>query len=214
MAGMSKFVIVLGGDVTPTPRLSAQVAGARVIAADSGMAHVVALGLSAELWVGDFDSAGSALEDRFKDVPRHVFPAAKDKTDGEIAVDEALKRGATELVLVGAFGGQFDHALAHATQLLALAQQGMTAFATSGNEEAWPLLGHLSLWQMRKGTRISIVGLSDLTALSVTGVRWPLHRQDVGFGSTLTLSNEATGDVMITLENGRAVVLVYPGGTL
>jgi thiamine pyrophosphokinase len=211
MAGMSKFAILLGGDVTPTPRLVAQLARARVIAADSGMAHAATLGLTPELWVGDFDSAGTALEDAFRDTPRHVFPAAKDATDGEIAVDEALRRGATEIVLVGAFGGQFDHALAHATQLVGLAERGVKAFATSGTEEAWPLIGSVSLLQIAKGTRISIIGITALKAISIMGVRWPLNRRDVPMGSTLTLSNEAQGDVAITLEQGRALVLIYPG---
>ena len=210
MAGMLKFAILLGGDVTPTPRLAAQLAGARVIAADSGMAHAVTLGVTPELWVGDFDSAGTALEEAYRDTPRHVFPAAKDATDGEIAVDEALRQGTTDIILVGAFGGQFDHALAHATQLVGLAERGVKAFATSGTEEAWPLLNSLSLWQLANGTRVSIIGLSALKVLSIIGVRWPLNRRDVPMGSTLTLSNEATGDVAITLEQGMAVVLLYP----
>jgi thiamine pyrophosphokinase len=164
-----------------------------------------------ELWVGDFDSAGPALEETYRDIPRHVFPAAKDATDGEIAVREAIEKGATELILVGAFGGQFDHALAHATQLIGLAERGIKAFASSGSEEAWPLVNSLTLWQIAKGSRVSILGLSALKALSIIGVRWPLNRRDVPMGSTLTLSNESQGDVAITLEQGRAVVMIYPG---
>jgi thiamine pyrophosphokinase len=208
---MSKFVLLLGGDVTPGVRLNAQLQGARVIAADSGMRHAAALDLIPELWVGDFDSANAALQDSYRDTPRHVFPAAKDKTDGEIAVDEAIARGATEIILVGTFGGQFDHAIAHVTQLIGLADRGVKAFATSGSEEAWPLLNSLSLWQIPKGTRVSIIGLTALKALSIIGVRWPLNKRDVPLGSTLTLSNESTGDVAITLERGRALVMLYPG---
>jgi thiamine pyrophosphokinase len=208
---MSKFAILLGGDVTPTVRLKSQLDGARVIAADSGMNHAATLGVMPELWVGDFDSAGPALEDTYRDIPRHVFPAAKDATDGEIAVREAIAQGATEIILVGAFGGQFDHALAHATQLIGLAERGIKAFASSGSEEAWPLVNSLTLWQIAKGSRVSILGLSALKALSIIGVRWPLNRRDVPMGSTLTLSNESQGDVAITLEQGRAVVMIYPG---
>jgi thiamine pyrophosphokinase len=208
---MSKFVILLGGDVTPTVRLRAQIMDARVIAADSGMKHAKTLALAPELWTGDFDSSDAALRDVFCSTPRQVFPVAKDATDGEIAVSEAVRRGATEIILLGAFGGQFDHALAHATQLIGLAERQIKTFATSGNEEAWPLLKSVTLWQIPKATRVSIIGLTALRALSIIGVRWPLNECDVPLGSTLTLSNESTGDVAITLEQGRALVMLYPG---
>jgi thiamine pyrophosphokinase len=208
---MSKFAILLSGDVAPSVRLTSQLNGARVIAADNGMRHAAALGLEPELWVGDFDSTPTALRDQWSRVPEMRFPAAKDKTDGELAIDAALKLGASEVILVGAFGGQFDHVIAHATQLIAAAERKIKIFATSGSEEAWPLLNNLSLWQIPKGTRVSIIGLTELKALSIIGVRWPLNKRDVPMGSTLTLSNESSGDVAMTLEQGRAVVLLYPG---
>jgi thiamine pyrophosphokinase len=206
---MSKFVILMAGDVTPTLRLKNQIAGARVIAADSGMKHAAILGLIPELWVGDFDSTPTSLRDQWSHIEQERFPIAKDKTDGELAVDAALTRGATEIILVGAFGGQFDHALAHATMLHLIDARGVKCCASSGNEEAWPLIKSISLWQIPHDTRVSIIGLSDLKGLSVIGVKWPLNRRDVRLGSTLTLSNESKGDVSITLEQGRAMVMLY-----
>ncbi len=150
------------------------------------------------------------LRDQWNHIPQERFPAAKDKTDGELAVEAAIKRGATEIILLGAFGGQFDHVLAHAVLLHLVAGQGIKTFATSGTEEGWPLISSLSLWQIPSGTRISIVGLTDLTALTILGVRWPLQQRDVPLGSTLTLSNEVRGDVAVSLEQGRALVLIYP----
>lgn len=207
---MSKFVILMAGDVSPTLRLKNQISNARIIAADSGMRHAEALSLTPELWVGDFDSTPTQLRDQWSRVEQERYPVAKDKTDGALAVEAALKRGATEVILLGAFGGQFDHVLAHATALHAIAAQGIKTFATSGWEEAWPLTTSLSLWQIPAGTRLSVVGLSDLIALSILGVRWPLQKRDVPLGSTLTLSNESKGDISIALEQGRAMVMLYP----
>src|SRR5262247_3778312 len=102
---MSRFVILLGGDLVPTPRVERALDGARVIAADSGMRHAAALGVVPELWTGDFDSVPAELLAEWLDTPREVYPSGKDKTDGELAVDAALARGATSLVLAGAFGG-------------------------------------------------------------------------------------------------------------
>jgi thiamine pyrophosphokinase len=208
---MSKFVILMAGDVTPTLRLKNQINGARVIAADSGMRHAESLGLTPERWVGDFDSTPLQLRDQWLHVDQERYPVAKDKTDGELAIEAAITRGATEIILLGAFGGQFDHVLAHAALLHVVAAKGIKTFASSGVEEAWPLSSSLSLWQIPTGTRVSIVGLSDMKALSVLGVRWPLQKRDVPLGSTLTLSNESKGDVSITLEQGKALVLLYPG---
>jgi thiamine pyrophosphokinase len=208
---MSKFAILLGGTVTPTPRLRGQLQGARIIAADSGMRHAKVLRLTPELWVGDFDSADKELQQHYTHLPRVAFPADKDATDGELAVNEAMGRGATELVLVGSFGGQFDHALAHATMLVGLAEHGVKAFATSGREEAWPLVHTVALRRLPQGTRVSVVGLTAIHGLTLQGVRWPLEARDVEMGSTLTLSNEADGDVTISLEAGRALALIYPG---
>lgn len=211
MPAMSKFTILLGGDVTPTDRLRGQVSGSRVIAADIGMAHAAPLCLAPELWVGDFDSVGSGLEKAYAHVPRHVFPAAKDASDGEIAIAEALQRGATELVLVGGFGGQFDHVLAHAFMLLSLTRRGIPTVLTSGNEEAHALTQLLFFVNLKPGTRLSLIPLTNVKGLTISGVRWPLREHDVPMGSTLTLSNECTGGrAALGLSSGEALVVLYP----
>jgi thiamine pyrophosphokinase len=210
MAAMTKFVILLGGPITATPRLLAQVKDARVLAADGGMAHAKALQLLPELWLGDFDSASKKLQKDYAHVPRLEFPVEKDATDGELAISHALKEGAEDLLLVGGFGGQFDHALAHASFLLAMGKRGIKAVMTSGTEEAQALYGDVSLVDLKAGTRISVVPLSDLVALSITGVKWPLTNRNVPLGSALTLSNVAMGPVELSLRAGQALIITYP----
>ena len=123
---MSTFVILLGGELHATPRLMSQVAGHSVIAADSGMEHAALLGVTPEAWLGDFDSAGEALFDRYPDVPRMAFPQDKDMTDGELAIAEALKRGASAFILAGAFGGpRIDHAFRPAQHVLQWLRGGL-----------------------------------------------------------------------------------------
>lgn len=207
---MTRFAILLGGELTVTPRLHRQIAGARVIAADAGMAHAASLGIVPELWLGDFDSAGSELVIAYAHVPRRSYPAAKDKTDGALAIEEALALGATELVLVGGFGGQADHALGHFGQLLGLARAGIAVMMTSGDEEAYAVLpGELTL-DLAAGNRLSLIPFCDLEGLDLHGVRWPLAKRDVPLGSTLTLSNVAEGPVHLALAKGYAIAVAYP----
>ena len=208
---MSRFVILLGGDFLRTPRVDMQVPGARVIAADSGIRHAEALGVQPELWTGDFDSVSDELASAWPDVPREVFPAGKDKTDGELAVQAAITRGATSLVLAGAFGGpRSDHAFLHLALALRLAEMGLPTLLTSGAQEGLPLLPGATDFDFAAGTLFSVLAFSDLTGLSVTGARWPLDRITMAFGSSLTISNEVTGDLRVVIGAGRALLVAHP----
>jgi thiamine pyrophosphokinase len=207
---MSRFVILLGGDLVRTPRIDAQVAGARVIAADGGIRHAATLSVEPELWTGDFDSTTDALTAQWAHVPREAFPSAKAKNDGELAADAALARGATSLVLIGAFGGsRADHPFVHLTLGLKLAEQGFPTILTDGRQEGRPLLTGATRFDYAGGTTFSILGFSKLTGLSITGARWPLDRIVMPFGSSLTLSNEVAGDLGVELEDGRALLIAH-----
>jgi thiamine pyrophosphokinase len=206
---MSKFAILLGGEVTPTARLKRQLEGARVIAADGGMAHAKLLRLVPELWVGDFDSTSQALSEHWHNVPRQTHPVEKDASDGELAISEALRRGATSLVLVGGLGGQLDHVLAHAGFLVALTRRDIAAFMTSGTEEARGLVSEMQLSDLATGTRLSIMPLTDLAGLSISGVKWPLQGAKVPLGSAMTLANIVTGNVQVSLKFGHAILITY-----
>lgn len=205
------FTILLGGELEVTDRLMAAVGGTRAIAADGGMRHAVALGLAPELWVGDFDSANPVLFERHADVPRLEYPAAKAMTDGEIAVEQALSRGARRIVFAGGLGGtRSDHAFQHLVQGVSLAAAGMSVLLTSGTEEAVPLLpGALEL-DLPAGSLFSILGLDALSGLSIANARYPLADFAVPFGSARTISNVAEGRVRLLLESGRAIVLARP----
>lgn len=208
---MTRFSILLDGTLDPTDRLRGQVAGSRVIAADGGIRHASVLGLDVELWVGDFDSTDSDLAARHPHVERQIHPAAKDKTDGEIAIDEALKRGARDITLVGGLGGQSDHALANIMLCLGLARDGIRVVLSSGGEEAYPLLPGVRALDLPVASRMSIVALSDLVGLSLSGVEWPLNDRTVKLSSSLTLSNVVVGPLEIALGQGYGVVVTYPG---
>jgi thiamine pyrophosphokinase len=208
---MTRFAILLGGDLVVTPRLSRQLAGARLIAADSGMRHAAALGLTPELWTGDFDSVEEGLRAFHADIPMEIFPPEKDQTDGEIAVEAALKRGATELVLVGAFGGErADHAYLHLAAAVRLAGEGVSCVLTSGVQEGVPLVPGEVSFDYEEGTLFSVLAFSDLAGLTLSGAKWPLQDRFVPFGSSLTLSNEVRGGLTVRLSEGRALLVARP----
>ncbi|TPW32514.1 thiamine diphosphokinase [Martelella alba] len=208
------FTILLGGALKVDERLSAFVAGSRFIAADGGMVHAAALGVTPELWVGDFDSSDAALSARFHTVARKTFPPAKAETDGALAVREAIARGARRIIMAGALSGaRSDHAMMNMLFAVSLAEDGIEIMLTSGEEEAYPLLAGTLEIDLPSGALFSVLGFSDLTGLSIENAGYPLQGFSVAFGSPRTVSNIAGrtgGPVRLSLDAGRAIVLARP----
>lgn len=210
---MATFTLLFGGDLVATPRLAAQLAGTRVIAADSGMRHADMLGLVPELWVGDFDSSSPALMERHADIPRRTYPTEKDLTDGEIAVAIAREQGARRLVMAGAFGGErADHAFLHVAAGIRLGEEGLDVLLTSGDQEGAPLMPGRQAFDYEDGTLFSVIGLTGLAGLTIEGARWPLADATVPFGSSLTMSNRVSGRLAVTLGSGRAMLVAHLSG--
>ena len=205
------FAVLLGGALSVTPRLRADVAGARVVAADGGMRHAAGLGVTPELWVGDFDSTPPELIAAWPAIERQPYPVAKNETDGALAVSVAIERGAKNIVMAGALGGErSDHAMMHLIHAVHLAEAGFSIKLTSGEEEAWPLLPGSREIDLPKDSLFSILGLSPLSGLFIGNVRYPLADFSLPFGSSRTISNVAEGPIRLSLASGRAILIARP----
>ena len=73
----------------------------------------------------------------------------------------------------------------------------VSAFITSGEEEAYPILNGTHHFDLPRGARFSVVPFTDLAGLDLEGVKWPLTNRSVPLGSSLTVSNVATGPVTV-----------------
>ncbi|PRX09327.1 thiamine diphosphokinase [Martelella mediterranea] len=208
------FTLLLGGALVVDDRVRRLVDGSRVIAADGGMVHAEALGVVPEVWVGDFDSTDAALLKRFPDIARKDFPPAKNATDGAIAAEEAIERGAKRIVMAGALQGErTDHGMMNMLLAVRLAEAGYDMVLTSGAEEARPLLPGATEIGMPAGALFSVLGFSDLSGLSIENAVYPLDGFEAPFGLPRTVSNKAgdgDGPVRFGLKSGRGIVIFRP----
>jgi len=206
------FTILLGGALSVDDRVLALVAESRVIAADGGMRHAEALGVRPEVWVGDFDSTDADLVARFPEITRKSFPPAKNLTDGALAVEEALERGAGRIVMAGALQGErTDHGLMNMLLAVRLAGDGIDIVLTSGEEEAHPLLAGETVVEMPEGALFSVLGVSDLAGLSIDNAIYPLEDFALPFGAARGVSNKAKGGpVRFGLKNGTGIIILRP----
>ena len=193
-----------------------------VIAADAGALLAAPLGLSLDLIVGDGDSLGEAALAAFieQGVAVERSPIDKDSSDTELALVAAAVRGATDLVVVGAFGGRLDHALANIWVLAHPRLAGRTVAllddrsrvrlltapaAGSPTRTAVALAG-------RAGDLVTLLPLDGpATGVTTSGLRWALADASLPVGFSRGLSNEVRPALdqppRIELGGGRLLVI-------
>ena len=195
-----RALVVLNGDPLGSDVWLTGLANASdiVIAADGGAGRLHQAGRLPDIVVGDLDSLPAVARSRLEahGVAFEVHPHEKAKTDGELALEAAIARGANEIVVVGAFGGsRLDHQIAN---LLLLAKVDLAAIDVALVTEhatfrAVQGPGTLEL-EGSPGDWVTLSPLSELaTGVTTDGLRYGLHREDLVRGSTRGVSNELTG---------------------
>lgn len=201
-ASQAAFPLVLGADL--------------VIGADAGARFAIVAGRTPDVLVGDFDSLTEEelvhIEKAGAEVVR--FPGAKDETDAELAVREALVRGADEIVLVGATGDRLDHVLASLAVLAEADRAGARAWAFDGATEVHLLStrGRTRSLELddARGAILSIMPfVCESAVVSAQGVRWPLARERLEGAATRGVSNEVSAArARIEVHEGTILVVV------
>ena len=193
-----------------------------VIAADGGARHANALGMVIDAWVGDGDSldAEGMAALRASGVPMLLASPDKDDSDTELAVREAIARGADGVVIVGGLGGtRIDHALAN-IGLLAMpvlldraaslldARSRITLVRAPAAGGA-PVLRSLP---GRIGDLVSLLPLGDgVDGVTTAGLTYPLSDEPLPAGPARGLSNvRAAGDASISVRSGLLLIVESP----
>jgi thiamine pyrophosphokinase len=207
-----RAIIVTNGCLTEASELTRYLqAGDHLICADGGARHLQGLGLKPEIVVGDLDSLEPALRAELagQGVRFETFPADKDQTDLELAIQLAIREGATEIDLFASFGGRVDQSLANLMLLTRPEWSAVPLRAIVGNELIWPLRGgQASTIRGAVGDILSLLPLSPAVhGVNLSGVKWPLHQATLHFGSTWTISNALT-EATAHLALGEGLVLV------
>ena len=186
-----------------------------VLAADGGARAVLGIGVIPDAVVGDFDSLGEGDAARLSadgvEFLRH--PVRKDVTDGELAVGEALRRGAGEIALAGGLGA-LDHTLGHLAILRRLAARGVAARLVAPQLTATVLVPPAAVaLRVAAGTRVSLVPMAGDATVTLAGLDYLLDHGVLPADACLGLGNHAagSGDVRIVLHDGAIAVLVECG---
>ena len=147
-----------------------------VIAADSGLDAIVGAGWSADVIVGDLDSVDPTLLAEAEAAGAEVvaYRADKNETDLELALGEAIQRGATVIHVVIRDGGRLDHQLANLAVLAAPEWASAAVSASIGHHRVWVVREEMEL-PLSPGDHVALIPVGgDADAITTTGVDYPL----------------------------------------
>ena len=184
-----------------------------MIAADSGMNFLHRNGIVPDIIAGDFDSVNTESLQYFQclnDVQVIKLNPVKDDTDTEFVIREAIRRGATEIAVLGATGTRLDHVLANVNLLGIGLEEKVSIELVDAHNRIRMIADSLEIRKDKQfGDFVSILPVQgDAKGVSLIGMKYPLENADVACFSSLGVSNEIVDDVAhVSVKQGILLVI-------
>lgn len=205
-----EILFATGGRSPNVDWFKAVASGRKIFCVDKGVELCRACDLVPNFFIGDFDSAGNDSVEwaRAKNIPVEQYPADKDLTDTQLALNRAAELfGEHVALLTGCFGGRFDHlystifTCAAIDRKIFLADEREIVFYLRGGEST-------EINFFRKPFAVSLLPMTEICAgVTTKNLHWELD------GATLTqnfpnaISNRVESDkISVSVERGTLAI--------
>ena len=177
-----------------------------IIAADGGTRHALALGLTPNIIIGDLDSLPANFEPSTFNGELIQFPADKNETDLELAIQHALTLNPEEVIIMAALGGRLDQTLGNIS--LILHPSSFILRLDDGIEEVFFCRNNCEI----KGTSGDTVSLipwqGEVTGVVTTGLKWLLQNETLYPHKTRGISNEMLNNTAtVQIDSGLLLIV-------
>ena len=189
-----------------------------LIAADSGMDFLYRNEIVPDVIAGDFDSVNDKAFEFFAGGLDSVFCVpeiirlnpVKDDTDTEFVIREAIRRGATEITLLGATGTRLDHVLANIYLLGLGLEENVQIQMVDAYNRIRMISGEVVLKKAETfGKYVSFLPVAGMVkGVSLKGFKYPLENVDMQVFSSLGISNEILEEeAYIQVKEGSLILI-------
>ena len=202
-----KAFIYSGGSIAPENIIESPSSDDMIIAADSGYNNAKLMGIRPDILLGDFDSL------REDSIPNGVktlkVPAEKDFTDTQLAVDTAIKNGATEIVIIGGLDGRLDHTLSNLAILEDMWEKKIFCTLTDGKNRVRYIENASTLIPKSNFKYLSLIARTKkLKGVEIKGCKYPLENATIDKNFQYAVSNEIIQNcALIAIRRGGAYIV-------
>lgn len=206
---MKRGYVIVNGNLSQIPSLRKKMSPKDLlICADGAAEHAFKQQLIPHVIIGDLDSIPKKTANfyRKKNVEFIHYPREKDYTDGELAIEYAIKKGVTELVICGLLGDRVDHILSNVFYVAQIAKKVPCMFM-EGSSNLYIIHNFITL-HGSKGDELSLIPLKDCKGVTTVGLYYPLDKAVLHFGTTRGISNVFLNKrISVSIERGMLCVL-------
>lgn len=153
---------------------------------------------------GDFDS----FQPQFNNTSiEHIYTPDQDKTDFQKALEIIIERGYSEVVVLGASGGEMDHYLGNLFVALKMKKAIKIIFYDEFSKYFFTDKEiHLT---SVKGKNISLYPYPETLGLVTEGLQWEINQKDFSLHTQMGIRNRALqNEVKIQYQSGELLVFV------
>ena len=203
---MKNVLISLSGNCSTSYDLN-QLTFDEIIGVDNGTAHLFDRSLIPSKVLGDLDSITPVLLEKVENlnIDLNRYEPDKDKTDFEISLDIISEPKEKNIFIIGGEEGEIDHLFSIFS--LIINYEFSTNVTWLYMDKTIVFRNDVSIF-LNKGAKFSIVPLTSLKSLTITGAKWKVDKEDVEAGSSKTLRNEsADNQIMISCSEGLFIVI-------
>lgn len=184
-----------------------------MIAADSGIHFFMQAGLLPDEVLGDFDSADPGQVEALRGNPGvcfHQYQPEKDAVDTELALMLALEKHSSEIHILGGTGTRMDHVLGTVRLLGFAMERGVPCYMVDPRNRIRLIQERAVLTKAGQyGTYVSLIPLTtQVSGVTLTGFKYPLHNHTLGGFASLGISNEITAEEAVISFTDGVLILV------
>ncbi len=207
MVDIKRVIIIANGDLDDPDYYFNLIGNTDyIICVNGGSSHALAIGVRPDLLIGDLDSLPNEVRRKTMNANPELreYPAAKDKSDLELALEYALELKPDRIIILGALGGErADHGFINILLLNLCLKRNIPALIVDETHEV-SLHDKSFVIDGNRGDVLSLFALSEAVhSISTKGLKYPLINEDLFFSSSRGLSNEFTaGQATVTFSTG------------
>lgn len=205
-----KGLIISGGNRVRIETLLENIEDRYIVVADGGIKNLIGTDIIPDEVLGDFDSIdeeGKSFIEK-NNIKIEKYPSRKDFTDTELCLEVLLKKGADDIIILGATGTRLDHMFSSMFLLERLKKESVAGKFTDDYNEVSFISNETVKVKKNKYKYLSIVPVSKEVCLTLKGTEYEVENLKFNRFTTIAVSNEVKDEVAKIEIDGEGFLIL------